>query len=226
MLARVLAVGLILSNAACSPTQFAPADYGSGYRKPDVRLAWHAVRRHSASAPYVYVTQSSALPTGLQSVKASCPTGYEIAGGGFVDGSTLIQSNLYGSYYGSGHKAWVTYVDDAYNAPSISASAVCAPGSGSGTLVYVSNTENLSGYGDFHVSATCPSGYKVIGGGFQKSTLGNYFFLSVVGSHYGSTHDRWWTDYWISSVHPAYNWAIQQLRCVRRRLRRIDVYLG
>lgn len=172
--------------------------YGSGhdqwiaveYLPSGGSVTSYAVCAGASSGSYQYVSHTVTGSNPLAG--ATCPSGYQVIGGGGGTPPASYSSGefLYDSYYGAGHLEWVAGAGGS----SVTAYAVCASSGSSYAYQYVTHTVTSGTLGTISASATCPSGYHVIGGGGYTSPPGD-----LMESYFGSGHDQW-----VVEAYPAY----------------------
>jgi len=193
----VLATGAVVGCTAAPPD--VPSSAPSGPSLAQVRPQQRENdRQYHLPSAFSYIVQSGRRSgMGETTVKASCPASEQVFGGGYDPGTNALGDGfIYASEFGSSHGAWLTkFRAFATNAPPLYSYAICGATTTSRMLTYVSNTEIFTTAGNYQVDAICPSGSTVISGGYEKPALTND--ILIVGTFYGSSHDRWWTNVWL-----------------------------
>jgi len=103
-------------------------------------------------------------PNGNTNLKADCPSGSVVTGGGWVIGTSDSVRLYNSSQYGNAWQIWVE--NSASNSPLINVYAICLSGVSGSTSQTSASSVTIPGSNTGYAIASCPSGALVTGGGF------------------------------------------------------------
>ncbi|MEA3326949.1 MAG: NBR1-Ig-like domain-containing protein [Chloroflexota bacterium] len=110
------------------------------------------------------ITQVNINPNGKTNLKANCPSGSVVTGGGWVIGSSNSVRIYNSSQSGNAWQIWVE--NNTSSTPLVNVYAICLSGVSGSTNQTSPTSVSISGSSTGYAIASCPSGTYTTGGGF------------------------------------------------------------